>query len=88
MISVNTAKAELHNLIDSLSEYQAKKLAKVVNLFVVEFMVDEQDNEILFEPLQDSDLTDDDRIIIQQAKTEIANGETIPAEQVCREFCI
>jgi len=35
---LSTVKAELHRLIDSLSEYQASKLKKVISLVVVEFM--------------------------------------------------
>ena len=85
---MNSAKAELHNLIENLSEHQANKLKKIINLCIVEFLPNEQEEELIFEPLHGDELNEVDKIALQQAKAEIARGETIPAEQVFKELGI
>lgn len=74
---MNTTKAELHSLIDSLTEYQANKLKKVVSLFVTEFMpVDRESDKkkhanlkaLWNTPENDEPLTTDDLTAIAEAE--------------------
>ena len=83
---MNTVKADLHNLVDIMPEHSAVIVKKFM-----EFILKEQEafeDEIIFEPLNASELTDDDRVAIDQAKEEIARGETISAEKLFKDLGI
>ncbi|HEX3047794.1 MAG TPA: hypothetical protein VHY08_23785 [Bacillota bacterium] len=92
---MSTVKAELHSLIDSLSENQANKLKKVVSLFVTEFMsVDRENNDknqaflktLSNAPEDDEPLTADDLSAIAEAEADIKAGRVQPLADVAKEF--
>jgi len=92
---VSTVKAELHNLIDGLSEYQANKLKKVVNLFITEFMsVDRENNDnnqaflktLMNAPEDDEPLSSDDLAAIAEAEEDIKAGRVRPLSDVAKEL--
>jgi len=74
---MSVAKTELHSLIDSLSDYQADQLKKVVSLFVTEFLSVDRGNydknqadleSFLSAPENDEPLTADNLTAIAEAE--------------------
>lgn len=80
---MSAAKVELHNIIDSLSDIQAVKLKKVINILLTEFI-----EEIEIEPLNWAELNEDDKAELMLARQEVKNGDTIPSEQLFKELGI
>jgi hypothetical protein len=90
---MGTAKADLHDMIDSLSEYQANKLKKVVTLFVVEFMSTDQEdkNKAILEafmnaPEDDEPLDAEALAAIAEAEKDIKAGRVRPLSDVVKEY--
>jgi hypothetical protein len=92
---MSTVKAELHSLIDSLSEAQANKLKKVVSLFVTEFMAVERENTdknqafiktLMNAPEDDEPLSADDLAAIAEAEEDIKAGRVRPLSDVAKEL--
>ncbi|QDR82001.1 hypothetical protein [Sporomusa termitida] len=84
---MSTAKADLHGIIDSLSEYQARKLKKVISLVVAEFMTADQDdkNKTMLEafanaPETDEPISDEDLAAIAEAEKDIKAGRMRPPQ--------
>lgn len=80
---MSAAKVELHNIIDNLSDIQAVKLKKVINILLAEFI-----EEMEIEPLNWAELSEDDKAELMLAKQEVKNGDTIPSEQLFKELGI
>jgi hypothetical protein len=92
---VSTVKAELHSLIDGLSEYQAGKLKKVVNLFITEFMsIEREKNDknqaflktLMNAPEDNEPLTADDLAAIAEAEEDIKAGRVRPLSDIAKEL--
>lgn len=92
---MSTVKAELHSLIDGLSEYQANKLKKVVSLFITEFMPFDRENSdknqaflktFMNAPEDDEPLTADDLTAIAEAEEDLKAGRVRPLADVAKEL--
>lgn len=92
---MSTVKAELHSLIDGLSEYQAGKLKKVVNLFITEFMsIEREKNDknqaflktLMNAPEDNEPLTADDLAAIAEAEEDIKAGRVRPLSDIAKEL--
>ena len=90
---MNSAKTELHSLIDSLSEYQANKLRKVVRVFITEFLtVDQEDKEqaiikaLMNAPEDDDPLTVDELAAIAEAEEDMKAGRTRSLADIAKDI--
>ena len=86
---MSATKAELINLINSLSESQAKKLYKVINVMVKELKNKEQiSDDLIVEPLIYDELTAEDVRELQIAREEVNRRETINSKQLFKDLGI
>ena len=84
-MAVQTARAELHDLIDTLSEEQLDRARRYVE-FVKSGYTDMLSWVLDTAPVDDEPTTPEEEAEVEEARADIRRGHTIPLEEVKRRL--